>query len=543
VALRAGGGWLRGLLGPALLAALVLAAFSPLRHNDFVDYDDNAYLTRNPAVQGGLGAASLRWAFTTTRGSNWHPLTWVSHLADVSLFGLDPRGHHLVNLLLHAANTLLLFLLLRSLTGEPWPSAAAAALFGVHPLHVEAVAWAAERKELLAAFFGLLALHSYRRAVSRPGGPRLAPAALLLALGLLAKPTLVSLPFVLLLLDFWPLRRTAAGAAPGAPALPWRRLAAEKLPLFALAAASCLVTYRVQGGAAAMLQHLPAATRLSNAVVAAAAYLGRTLWPARLAFFYPHPERPWPATTFAAALATLLLLTGAAAALRRRAPWLAVGWLWFLGMLVPTVGLVQVGWQARADRYTYLPLIGVFTAAAWGTVRWSRRARQGPLVAAAAAALLLAAAAQTRAQVATWRDTETLFRHAVAVTTDNWLAHQNLGAYLIARQRTEEGLRQEREALRIKPGAADAWYNLGCGLLARGEGEPAAEAFRAAIRLKPADPDFHVNLGTALFALGRREEAACSYERALRLDPALAASRRGAEIARRAGATPHAPCP
>jgi len=500
-----------------VLAASVVGVLRPVLDNGFVLYDDPGYLTQNPGVARGLTRAGLRWALTTDHDGNWQPLTWISHMADVTLFGLEPRGHHLTSLLLHAANTGLLFLVLSRLTGAVWTAALGAALFGLHPLHVEPAAWAAERKELLAFFFGLLTLAAYRRYAVRPGPLRLAPVVGAFALGLMAKPVLVTLPFLLLLLDYWPLGRVAARAARPRDL---RCLAAEKIPLFLLSAASSAVTYRVQhrGGATAMMG-LPFAVRAGNALVAYGRYLGKTFWPQDLAVFYPHEGVP-PAAAVAAAL--VLIVTGAAVALwqRETRPWLLTGWFWFLGTLVPMLGLVQVGYQSMADRYAYLPLVGLFLIPAWGLRDLvSRRPRLRWPAVAAALLVLAALSSQSRRQSTVWKDTKTLFGHALAVIDDNWLAHQNYGALLLQERELEGAMRHLQEAVRLKPDHADTWYNIGRVYLIRGEWPAAAAAFRQASGLSPGDPDALVDLGNALFNLDRFDEAAAAYERALRLQP------------------------
>jgi Flp pilus assembly protein TadD len=509
------------LLALAALAAAVLLAFWPSGGNALLDFDDAGYLTRNARVSHGLTLDGARWALTATVQSNWHPLTLLSHQADVTLFGLDARWHHRVNLLLHLANAVLFFLLLWRLAGRLWPAAAAAALWGAHPLRVEAVAWAAERKEVLALLFGLLALLAYRRYVARPGTARMGAVALCLALGLAAKPTLVTLPFALLLLDLWPLRRTGVGAPAGAPHAPWTRLLGEKLPLFALAAASCVVTYAVQSasGATSRLAHLPFPARAGNAVVSVARYLGSTLWPLDLAVFYPHPEHSWPPAAVAAAALLIAGVTAATLLALRRAPALAVGWLWFLGTLVPMLGLVQVGWQAMADRYTYLPHLGLIAGCVLA-VRLAT-ARHRALAAALTVAAVLALTLQSRAQTRTWRDDETLFRHALAVTRDNWFVSQQLGAILTSQRRVDEGRALLLESLRVKPGYGETWYNLGVGYILQDRPEQARRALRQAATLNPRDADTRANLGVAALSVGRVDEAVAELTEALRLNPRL----------------------
>lgn len=489
-----------------------------------MSYDDGRMVYDNPQVRSGLDAASFRWAWTAVELGNWFPLTRLSHLGDVTLHGLDPRGHHLTSLLIHAANAALLFLVLRRLTGAAGRSAVVALLFALHPQRVEVVAWVSERNEELAFLLGMLALAAYERHVRRPGPGRLAIVALLFAAGLLAKPVLVTLPFVLLLLDVWPLGRAVAAGRPRLRRLGW--LALEKTPLFAVAAAGSAVAWYAQhrSGATTMLE-LPLAARAANAAVAYARYLGATVWPADLAVFYPHPGW-WPAPAVAGAVALLAGVSFLALAQLRRRPFLAVGWCWFLGTLVPMIGLVQTGWQSLADRYTYLPFVGLGLAAAWGGGELvGRRPRLRPAAVAALALVLVALAATSRRQAATWKDSRTLFTHALAATGDNWLAHQNLGALLVDGGEPGAALAHLAAALRARPDVADIWYNVGCAHLARRAWPAAVDALRQAIALDPGDADYHGNLGVAYSALGRVAEAAAAYRRALAIDPGLQAVR------------------
>jgi hypothetical protein len=382
-----------------LLAILTFIAYAPVLDAGFTNYDDDVYVTANYHVQHGLDGTSLRWAFTTTRAANWHPLTWISHTLDWSAFGDRPRGHHATSLLLHVANVAILFLLLGAMTRAWWPSALAAALFAVHPLHVESVAWIAERKDVLATFFGLLAIAGYARYAKAPSMSRMTVVVLLCAIGLLAKPMLVTLPFVLLLLDTWPLERRTS----------WRLRIIEKLPLFALASASAFVTVwaQRQGGAVASLDRFPIELRLGNAAWSVVAYIEKTIWPRGLAVFYPHPGAtviPWGA---ALGLLVICGVTGLAWWQRRRRPYVLVGWLWFLGTLVPVMGLVQVGKQGMADRYMDLPSIGLFVVVAWASAEFGKRA----VVPAVAAVIALAVV--THAQATVWHDSITLFTHAI----------------------------------------------------------------------------------------------------------------------------------
>jgi tetratricopeptide (TPR) repeat protein len=536
----------------AALAALTLAAYWPVTDHDFVAYDDDIYVTANRHVTGGLTAENVRWAFTSFGyAANWHPLTWLSHQADVSLFGPRPGPHHLVSLLLHTAGALVLFLALRGATGAAWPSAFAAALFALHPLHVESVAWVAERKDVLSGLCWALSLLAYLAYVRRPGARRYLLVAACFALGLLAKPMVVTLPAVLLLLDFWPLGRWGlpGRSTPRGAAL----LLLEKLPLALLAAASSVVTYLAQqsGGGLVMSGHYPLAARLSNAAVSLVSYPAKLLLPVDLAVLYPFREQ---VPLLQAGAAALLALGITLLALRqaRRRPWLAVGWLWYLVAVLPVIGVLQVGFQSMADRYSYLPSIGLFVLAAAELRAAARRRHRAAALALAAAAVLLCAVA-ARHQVGFWRDSETLFRRATAVTRSNWLAENNLGTALLQKGRLDEAIEHFTAALRVNPGYARTRVNLGDALLTRGKGAEALAQYEAALALDPSfslaryhrgralielrrfdealvdlratlaqhpeSADAHATTGVALLELGRPDEALGFFQAALRLDP------------------------
>jgi len=542
----------------ACLAASVLVVYAQVYAFDFLNYDDTLYLTENEHTPQGLTLANVKWAFTTRHASNWHPLTWLSYMLDVSLFGMNPGFHHLVNVLFHAANAVLLFYVLRALTaGALWRSAAVAALFALHPLHVESVAWIAERKDVLSTLFGLLALFAYSAYVRRPNGARYGAVAALFALSLMAKPMLVTLPAVLLLLDYWPLGRLTP-ARDGGPGVARQcvRLAVEKAPLFVLALASSVVAVLAQHAGASMtgLERLPMTIRLGNAAVSYGHYLLMTVWPRGLAVFYPHPGRDlagWHAFLAAVVLAALSVLFLAGA---RKRPYLATGWLWYLGTLLPVIGIVQVGAQAMADRYTYVPLIGLFILMAWGVADLvaSRRLPRG-LLALAAAAVLAAFAVCSYVQVGHWRNNVTLFEHALAVTSGSLLAHKNLGVELSAQGRYGEAVHHFTEAVAIAPGDAglyyniatalgaqgrhdeavkmylaaleadpqnaDALFNLGNTYVRQGQTEAAVQCYREALQYRPDDADVYHNLGTALAAQGKTDEAVAAFQEALRLQP------------------------
>jgi Flp pilus assembly protein TadD len=494
------------------LALVTLAAFRGLGSSAFIVFDDNGYVTENAEVKRGLDAEAVAWALTTGAQANWHPVTWTSHMLDVSLFGLDAGKHHLTSLVLHTANAVLLFLLLVRMTGAPWRSAFAASLFALHPLHVESVAWIAERKDVLSTFFWLLTTWTWLRYLDVRTPSRYALVVTFYALGLMSKPMLVTLPFTLVLLDVWPLERAA-----------FPPLLREKLPLFAMSAVSCVVTFAVQhaAGAVQSLQRVPFGERVGNALLAYASYLGKTFWPASLSVFYPYPEGSRLLTT--ASIGSLLLLAGVTAAAwrsARTAPFFAVGWIWYLVTLVPVIGLVQVGGQAMADRYTYVPLIGIFIAISWGLELIARGRRVVRWAAVGAAAVALGAMlVVTRAQVGYWAGDVPLFRHAHRVTSGHWLAHNNLGRAFYAEGRVDEAIAEYRAALAISPGYSDAHYNLGIALARDGRRPEAIEEFNEALRLAPRFAAAHNNLGGVLAEDGRTEEARAHYEEAIRLDP------------------------
>ncbi len=494
------------------LAAATLIAFWPVLSNGFVDVDDNLYLFQNDVVRQGLSWRGISWALAGGgETSNWHPVTWISHMADVSLFGLDPGRHHAVSLLIHTANALLAFAALLTLTGAPWRSLAAAAVFALHPTRVESVAWASERKDVLCALFVLLSLLAYVRG-ARGGGRRWLTAALLLfALALMSKPMAVTFPFVLLLLDWWPLGRFAGGASRASVWL-------EKLPFLALSAASSWLTWHFQqtGGATQFLRTVTLPVRASTAAVAVVKYVGLFFWPRGLAVLYPHPLAHPAAPVLAAVLSLLLAVTAAAAWLGLRGRGYApVGWLWFGGMLVPVLGIVQVGAQEMADRYTYLPYIGLAVATVWGLAE--ALSRQPRAVLAGRAAALLAAVllvCLTHRQAAYWRNSETLFTRALAVTSDNYLAHYDLAYYYLTQHQAEKAGYHFSEAIAVYSYHREAYLGLGMAFSLLGRYADEAETYRTILR---ADPTYHKawnNLAAACESLGLYEEASAAAARA-----------------------------
>ena len=526
--------------GPLLfglgLVLLTLIVYRPVSTYGFVNFDDGLYVTGNRHVQQGLTWQGFLWAWQANVASNWHPLTLLSHMLDCELFGLNARGHHLTSLLLHLANVWLLFEILRRMTrghaGSVGASAFVAALFGIHPTHVESVAWIAERKDVLSGFFFLLTLGAWHRWTQAPPGKHLSRYLLVLlafACALLSKPMVVTLPCVLLLLDIWPLGRLRAGEIRSVREL-WaglRPLLVEKVPLFILSAASSAVTVHTQQGSLATLAAVSAGRRVGNALVSYLIYLGKMFWPAKLAAFYPLPGTV-PLWKTLAAGALLAAVTALAVWRLRRQPYLAVGWLWFLGMLVPVIGLVQVGRQAMADRYTYLPSIGLFLAVAWGMAEVIARRRLPRMaVAGGALAVIAALSVAAHAQVKTWKDSLTLFRHAIEVTENNYLAHLNVAVALSRQGNEAEALRHFREVLRLQPNLADAHAALATGFRRWGRPAEALPYARRAVQLKPERAHFHHTLAMILGDLGRKDEAIAELRKAVERSPRLADARYG----------------
>jgi protein O-mannosyl-transferase len=500
-----------------LLALATLLVYLPVTHFGFLNYDDDDYVTNNQAVENGLTFAGIKWAFTTVHASNWHPLTWLSHMADCEFFGLNPGAHHFVNALFHAANGSLLFLLLFRLTGKIWPCAFVAGLFAWHPLHVESVAWIAERKDVLSTFFALLSLLSYTRFAKENCRRSFWFALIFFALGLMAKPMLVTLPFVMLLLDYWPMKRIPF------PSTLRSQLSTvlEKWPFFLLTAISCLVTFFAQrnGDAVVSLKNVSLHYRLENTALAYAGYLQKIFCPADLAVIYPMPDKIL-ALNVASAVAVLIFISVAAWLWRKRAPYLSVGWLWFLGMLVPVIGIVQVGGAALADRYTYFPAVGIFLAVTFGAVALAERFQFQKIILSAAAILILGACLiLTEKQLSYWRDSESLFAHALAITKDNDIAHVNLGVAFEQEGKPDEALIEYREAAKLAPTRYQIHNNLGNLLDTLGQPNAALAEYREAIRLDPQAPFLHDSLGIVLVELGKSDEAMNEFTNAAQLDP------------------------
>jgi tetratricopeptide (TPR) repeat protein len=500
----------------ALLVVLIFIVFGRTLGFGFVNFDDDQYVFQNPVVSRGLSLHGLEWAFTHVHSNNWHPLTTLVHMLNCQMFGLRAGGHHLINVLLHAACAVFLFLLLLEMTGALWRSGFVAAVFAIHPLRVESVAWVSELKDVLSGLFFMLTLWTYARYARRPESwGRYAMVVVWLALGLMSKPMLVTVPFVLLLLDYWPLRRLESW-------LRLRPLLWEKLPLCLLALLSCVATVLAQKQAIEAVEPAPFSVRLANAVVAYAVYLGKFIWPGKLAALYPLLIHGPPAWQVIASAALLAALSVGAWLLRKKQPYLLVGWLWYLGMLVPVIGILQVGHQAYADRYTYLPQIGLCLAGTWAAADWAGQRRElqwalGAMAPVIVCAMLIAAWKQTEY----WRNSETLWTHTLDSTRENFVALNNLGLARFDEGHTEEAMVMYREALRINPADVEAHINLGNALSRQGRLAEAIARYREAIAIDSADADAHSDLGVALCRQGRTEEGAAEYREAMRINPVL----------------------
>ncbi len=507
-----------------LMVVLTLAVYSPIVRAGFIHCDDEVYILNNTHLQAGLTLPNIHWAMTSFYASNWHPLTWMSHMLDWRLFGLQPLGYHLVNVLFHLANILLLFYLLRWMTGLTWRSAAVALLFAIHPLHVESVAWVAERKDVLSTFFWLLTLLAYVGYVKKPSVGRYLLAIAAFVLGLMAKPMLVSLPVTLLLLDIWPLGRFAAPGGKGGWRLIW-----EKAPFAVLAAGSCVVTYLAQstGGSVAELSFFSMGVRAANALVAYVSYITKMLNASNLAMLYRHPEASLPTWQVVGSAFFLICVSALAVQPRRKRPYILVGWLWYLITLIPVIGLVQVGLQAMADRYTYVPLTGLFIIIAWGVpdllgliFKPSGNNHRATVALGVAAGIIAAALAGiTYVQVGYWENDITLFEHSVAVDKDNYMARNNLGGAFKELGRKQEAIAQYREAIRIRPDYVYPQVNLGPLLVQTGAFAEAIPCLVNAVKVMPGDPRLNNDLGVAYGQQGNMNEAAIYFAKAVELDP------------------------
>jgi tetratricopeptide (TPR) repeat protein len=505
---------------PIIIVATVLL-FGPVLWYDFVNFDDPIYVLDNPIVADGVTWAGVVRAFTTTQAAYWHPVTWLSHMLDVELFGFRPGPHHLVNVLLHVFNALLLYGVLVRMTGMPGRAAFVAMIFAIHPLRIESVAWVAERKDVLSTLFWMLAIWVYVEYVKKPGRGSYLTALGLFAIGLLAKPMVLTLPVVLVLLDVWPLRRITFDATTRRRVRP---LILEKIPFLMLSVVAAIVTIVAQhgGGAVKSLDQFPLGHRVANAVVSYVTYLWMQVLPLNLAVFYPNV--PVPAWQVAASVFALVAISWMAVRQASRHPYLAVGWAWYLVTLLPVIGLIQAGFQSLADRFLYIPHIGISIAVTWGLAELLRSTRAAALLPKVAAAAVLVYFGMSLMYIRAWRDSETVWRRALAVTNDNYVAHTNLGVALADQGRLDEGLAHSYEAVRIKPEQADAHANIGNLLARRGEYDEAISHYREAIRYWPELADAHNNLGVALGKQGDTAEAIESYRRALTFFPEFAAA-------------------
>ncbi len=520
-----------------MLALVTAAVYLPVRHYEFINYDDDVYVTLNPHLRDGLTWEAVDWSFaaglfySSPNVDYWRPLSYLSHALDIEMFGLDPAGHHLMSLAIHVAATISLFLVLNLMTGAFWRSAFVAALFALHPLHVESVAWIAERKDVLSGLFFILALGAYTHYSRRPFSVfRYALVLGLFGLALMSKPVVVTLPFVLLLLDYWPLRRFASPLMADEyyrsslhsqfPIKTVRRLVVEKLPFFLLAIGSGIFAIHAQRAVgAASLLHVPLPARIGNALVSYTAYILNLFWPADLAVFYPY-QTTLPAWQVAGAVVLLAGITILVWVAARRCPWLPIGWLWYLGMLLPVIGIVQVGAQARADRYTYLSFIGLFLMVTWTIGDLCPPWRHRKLMLGVLMAIVLAIlTACTSIQMSYWRNSESLWTHALACTSDNVVAHYHLGLAFFQQRRTDEAIAQFQKALEIQPDYAEARYNLGTVLTQQGQLDEAIAQFQKALEIQPGNASAHKNLGIALFQHGRLDEAIAHFKKSLECRP------------------------
>lgn len=513
------------------LALAVFVVFGQTLRHDFVNYDDDVYVYENPAVTKGLSLGGIAGAFARAHGSNWHPLTTISHMADCQLYGLKPGGHHLTNVLLHTATVLLLFLLLRNLTGAFWPSAFVAAVFGLHPLRVESVAWVAERKDVLSGLFFVLTLGAYFRYARRLAAMNFSLTLGLFTLALLSKPMVVTLPFILLLLDYWPLGRwrwhsqTTTESKPpvdhqGQDPQMFRRLIIEKIPFLLLGAAAGLATILAQQGAIKEVQNLGFLPRIENALVAYVVYLWQLLYPNGLAVYYPHPKDQMPFWLVGLCVVILTIISAGVLRWQRNRPYLLVGWLWYLGMLVPVIGILQVGSQAHADRYTYLPQIGLSVLMAWGAVDLCGVWRCHRIVLGTAAAMVLTSLMILASiQTSHWRDSVSLWKHTIDCTPENSRTQNNFGVALAQQGKWDEAIHHYEQALRLKPDYAKALYNMGNALAARGKNDDAIQSYERALQFKPDHAETHYVLGVALAAQGRYNEAIRHYQRVIGIKP------------------------
>lgn len=496
---------------PAILL-VTLTVFIPLLWCDFINFDDPPLVTQNPYIHSGLTLDGIRWAFSTGYVANWIPLSWISHMLDVQLFGMNPAGHHLINVLFHVASTAFLFLFLNRVTRSPWQSAAATLLFALHPLHVESVAWVAERKDVLSAFFWMLTMYAYCRYVERPCIARYIAVMVYFTLGLLAKPMLVTLPIILLLLDWWPLGRFTSQEKTAHTT--FLRLCAEKIPFLILSAGSSIITYLVQAAAGTVSQGYTAMARAGRVCVSYMTYLYMTIWPIDLAVIYPFSRYPPSNIIVIFSILTLLLITTLVILLRKQYPFLITGWGWYLVSLLPVIGLIQIGQHSVADRYTYIPLIGVFMIVACGVPLLAEKLllpRNG--LAIISVAVVVAMIVLTSKQITYWKNSLTLFEHAISVTKENWVAHNNLGLEYQAQGDIDRAVSHFKESIKAKPSHALAYLNLGVVHRLRNESTQALEAFKWAVMFEPGNQEARLGLALVYLDLGKWEMAMPEYEK------------------------------
>ncbi|MGA2151144.1 MAG: tetratricopeptide repeat protein [Geobacteraceae bacterium] len=506
------------------LIIAIFAVYLQVGNHPFLGFDDTDYITSNAHVSSGITDKNITWAFTSVDAANWHPITWLSHMVDVQFYGMNPRGHHLTNVVIHTISSLFLLLLLFRLTGSLWQSSFVAALFALHPLHVESVAWVAERKDVLSAFFWFLTLIFYAEYVVKRKPALYMLSLFSFLLGLMSKPMLVTLPIVMLLMDFWPLDRYRHDEQEqGLCQLSSRLIALikEKIPFFVCSILSADVTIYAQnkGGAMSLLEAIPFIFRIENALIAYVKYIGKTFWPQYLAVLYPI-SLSIPLWQAVCSLLLLLIVSGATIWLRHRHPYLAVGWFWFLVTLIPVIGLIQVGNQSMADRYTYIPLIGLFIMVAWGVPGLTKglQHRQG-ILALIAGTVIITSAVLTWQQLGYWRDNISLYRHTLEITTGNYVINYNLGLELENNGNLDSAIKEFHEALRIDPYFEKAHYNMGNVLIKKGNRDAAIEQFQEALQINPYDSKAHVNLGTALASKGDLNAAIKEFQEALQINP------------------------
>jgi hypothetical protein len=495
-----------------VLALITLAVFSPVLWNGFISFDDDIFVYANSNIASGINFEVVRWAFTTGYEANWVPLSILSHAFDVQLFGLNPAGHHAVNLLLHIANSCLLFLFLKRATGLPWQSAAVAFLFALHPLHVESVAWVAERRDVLSTFFMMLTLYWYTCYTENKSARLYCLSLLFFVLGLLSKPMLVSLPILLLLLDWWPLNRTACSERSGQ----WKillQLFTEKIPFYLLSLCSSIITYRVQQAVGELPQGYTLVSRLGKSCIAYTTYLYKTIWPVDLAVLYPFSKYPPSNLKIMASVIILVIITAAVLLFYKRYPFLITGWLWFFVTLLPVIGLIQIGQHTVADRYTYVPLTGLFIIVVWGLSRLLEQWRYRNIFLSGAAVCAIAAMSWlTVIQLHHWRNSETLFTHTLNVTEGNWVIHNNLGLVYLDQGRLDDAFRHFNLSIVAKPSYSFAYLNLGAAYLTTKEYEKAVDAFKWSLQFDSKSPKARGGLVVAYLGLGKRELAAAEYK-------------------------------